>query len=63
MPCRVCELVNDDTTSKPVVWCDICKAYICKEHNNDWIARPKAAAIELAMKSKEVLKSLISKVA
>jgi len=35
MPCKVCELNNNDSTPKKVCWCDLCKAYICKEHIND----------------------------
>lgn len=44
MPCKVCEMNNADAKPKGVCWCDLCGAYICKEHINDLGARAKAAA-------------------
>lgn len=40
--CRVCELVQHDTSQKEVFWCDGCKAWICKDCNTNVPARMQA---------------------
>jgi hypothetical protein len=42
-PCKVCELVENDTTLKRCKWCGDCKAYICERHWGDAFARIQAA--------------------
>jgi len=43
MPCKVCQLNRNDNTVKRVNYCNLCKAYICKAHQGDIIARGIAA--------------------
>ena len=39
MPCRVCELLDKDANDKGVVWCDLCKSYICENDIDNWPRR------------------------
>ncbi len=41
--CRVCELIDNDTTLKEVKYCELCKAYICKQCEPNLLKRGKAA--------------------
>jgi len=47
MPCRVCQLNNNDVTPKRACWCADCGAYICEQHINDPLARVVAAVKEI----------------
>ena len=51
--CRVCELIDNDTTLKEVEYCELCKANICNECKPNLLKRGKAAI-------KEQMKKLIS---
>lgn len=42
MPCKVCELLDDDHKPKQVIWCNWCQAYICNADNLNLIRRTKA---------------------
>ena len=44
--CRVCELLDNDTTIKEVVYCDTCKVYMCLLCEDNWMRRGRAAIIE-----------------
>lgn len=44
-PCKVCQLLDNDNTEKPVSWCDVCKAYICKSDTANWVRRAEAATL------------------
>lgn len=44
--CRVCELIDNDTTLKEVKYCELCKAYICKQCEPNLLKRGKAAIKE-----------------
>jgi hypothetical protein len=37
--CKVCELVDNNTTPKEVVYCETCKEYICKDCEPNWYRR------------------------
>ncbi len=41
--CRVCELLDKDTTIKEVFYCEMCNASMCRECEGNWIRRGKAA--------------------
>ena len=56
MPCKVCELADNDTTVKRVRYCDTCKAYICADHWDDYIARGIAITKNLIREIKKKLK-------
>lgn len=43
--CRVCELLDKDTKKKPVSWCDICGAFVCKSCTFDLERRTKAMVL------------------
>ena len=43
--CRVCELIDNDLTPKPVDYCDFCKAYICEPCWTNPIRRAEAALL------------------
>lgn len=45
MPCRVCEIVDKDSSIKWVDYCSLCKAYICEPCWNNPIRRAKAALL------------------
>jgi|VirMetMinimDraft_7_1064189.scaffolds.fasta_scaffold44709_2 hypothetical protein len=51
--CRVCELIDNDTTLKEVEYCELCKANICNECKPNLLKRGKAAI-------KEQMKKLIA---
>lgn len=40
--CRVCELVDEDKSDKPVVFCDLCNTYICEPCMGSPLRRSKA---------------------
>lgn len=61
MPCKCCELVNGDTTPKPVRWCESCKAYICVSCEPETLKRLLAAAINVVSKVSEKAKSFTQK--
>ena len=44
--CRVCELLDNDTTIKEVAYCEDCKANICLSCEPNWWRRGRAAIIE-----------------
>ena len=44
------EFLDDDERIKGVAYCDICKAYLCKECTGDWIRRGKAALMNWVKK-------------
>lgn len=48
--CRVCELIDEDTRNKGVVFCDLCSAYICQDCWTNPIKRGKAAAMNYGIK-------------
>ena len=48
--CRVCELLHNDKGEHFVEYCELCKAYICQHHWNDWVSRGLAALKELVKK-------------
>ena len=50
MPCRVCELIDNDSTPKRVKYCNLCGAYICKDDETNVLRRAKAALIDLKLK-------------
>lgn len=62
MVCRVCELVNGDTTVKKVCYCNLCQAYICKEHTKDIAARGEAALLEWSGKIGRTVQNFFDKV-
>lgn len=41
--CKVCELLDNDITPKPVTYCEMCKEYLCEPCEKDWIRRGLAA--------------------
>ena len=41
--CKVCELLDNDTTLKEVHYCELCKANICKDCEPNWYRRGLAA--------------------
>ena len=47
-PCRVCELLDGDRASKPVLFCGMCGAWICDACRPNWIRRARAATTDLA---------------
>ena len=52
--CRVCSILDDDITQKPVTFCDICNSYICASCITDWGRRAKAAALNWLNPKKDV---------
>ena len=60
--CRVCELVNSDTSQKTVCHCTVCGAYICKDHWKDYAARGEAAFKELIDKAGNIVSDVVEKV-
>ena len=54
--CRVCELVDGDTSNKGVVFCDTCSAYICESCWTDGIKRAKAVAMNWGQKIVDAIK-------
>lgn len=41
--CRVCELLDNDKTTKEITYCTFCKANICASCETNWLRRGKAA--------------------
>lgn len=50
--CRVCELVDGDTTVKPVVYCSVCDSKICDDCRPKVKKRAIAAVKEFFLKKK-----------
>lgn len=44
--CRVCELLDKDTTEKEIVWCNFCQAAMCKDCERNWLRRGQAAILD-----------------
>jgi len=44
--CRVCFLIDGDSTKKDTTYCHTCDADLCKECEDNWIRRGKAVLIE-----------------
>lgn len=40
--CKVCELLDKDTTIKKVVWCNFCNAAMCEPCEQNWLRRGQA---------------------
>jgi hypothetical protein len=40
--CKVCELLDKDTTIKDVVWCNFCQASMCEPCERNWLRRAEA---------------------
>ncbi len=57
MPCRVCELNENDSTAKFVCYCGVCGAYICQRH---WGWNTPLARVQAAVK--DTLAQTIEKV-
>lgn len=49
--CKVCELLDNDTTPKKVSFCKACNEYLCEPCEKNWIRRGKAM-IKSKIKSK-----------
>ena len=43
--CKVCELLDSDTSNKRCFWCEGCKAFICEADWGNLIRRAKAMKI------------------
>jgi hypothetical protein len=52
--CRVCELIDNDKTIKEVIYCDMCKASMCKPCEVNWLRRGEAAILEKQIKIKKM---------
>lgn len=48
--CRVCELIDNNTTIKKVYYCKTCSNFICYICKRNILKRAKAALIELNLK-------------
>lgn len=48
--CRVCELVDNNTTIKEVNYCHLCVAFICSKCEPNILRRAKAMVIQLKLK-------------
>ena len=59
--CRVCELLDKDTTLKDCTYCDTCSAWICRNDLNNWARRGKAALGNMAGKISHVARSCCGK--
>lgn len=44
--CRVCELINGDTSEKDVFYCDVCKVWMCVECGTRYDRRALAAMLD-----------------
>jgi len=44
--CRVCELLDNDTKEKNIIWCNFCQAAMCKQCEANWYRRGLAAIKE-----------------
>lgn len=62
MPCKVCELLDKDTSAKPAAYCDVCKNYICEQCWNDWVRRGKAMAMNWGIEMKDAAEDFVNKV-
>ena len=43
--CKVCELVDDDSSIKQVFYCSTCQAYICLACRPNFLKRAKAVIL------------------
>jgi hypothetical protein len=43
--CDVCRLINRDISVKWCFYCPRCDSDICMDHENDWLARGRAAIL------------------
>ena len=37
--CKVCDLLDNDKTIKPVIWCNFCNAAMCEPCERNWYRR------------------------
>lgn len=44
--CRVCELIDNNTAIKPVIFCGVCGQYLCDECRPNYGKRARAAVKE-----------------
>lgn len=49
--CKVCELIDKDTSIKEVVFCNFCNATMCEPCERNWLRRGQAMIID-KLKSK-----------
>ena len=54
--CRVCELMDNDTSIKRVKYCSLCSAYICEKHRGLSLYRVLAVLKDKKEKVVEVVK-------
>jgi hypothetical protein len=59
--CKVCELVDGDTSMKLVCHCSLCGEYICKAHWKDALARLEAIAKNTAQKIRKKITNTFKK--
>jgi len=57
--CRVCELLDNDKSKKPVTYCEPCDAWICENCEPDLIRRGKALLKTKLQTVKKVMKQIL----
>jgi hypothetical protein len=45
--CKVCELIDNDKSIKPIIFCEFCNANICKSCEPNLLRRAKAMLLNL----------------
>lgn len=50
--CKVCQLLDDDTSIKKVTYCVVCGVYICGSCNKDLMRRWEAFLLKSGIKKK-----------
>lgn len=51
--CKVCELVDEDSTTKDIFWCETCKEYICKQCEPNLLKRGLAMIMQKLKRKKD----------